>query len=58
MTTELDRRNILYTREHRGYERGKAEGREEIARRMLVDPFPIETIIKYSGLTKEQVREL
>jgi predicted transposase/invertase (TIGR01784 family) len=29
MTTEMDRKNILYTRELRGYERGQMDGREE-----------------------------
>jgi len=66
MTTELDRRNILYTRELRGYERGKAEGREEgssnraleIARRMLERNLPFDSIVECTGLTEEQVREL
>ena len=34
------------------------KGREDVAREMLKDNVPIETIIKYSGLTEEQVRAL
>ena len=43
-------------------ENGKAEGHEEssseTARLMLADHEPIEIIVKYSGLTEKQVREL
>ena len=54
MTTEMDRKNILYTRELRGYERGQ----RDIARRMLDDNEPIEKVMKYSGLTEEQIKAL
>lgn len=54
MTTEMDKLNIQYTRDLRARE----EGRKEVARRMLADSLPIETIAKYSGLTKEQIEAL
>ena len=46
-----------------GIEKGRKEGREEgkrqerleIARTMLADQFPIETIVKYTGLTQEDI---
>ncbi len=49
-----------------GEARGKAEGLAEgetreksaIARRMLEDGVPVETVAKYSGLTKEDVLKL
>ncbi len=37
---------------------GKAEGKIEIAKEMLLDNEPIEKIIKYSQLTKEQIIKL
>ena len=45
-----------------GLEQGLAQGAEqqalETARRMLGDNVSMETIVKYSGLTEEQVRAL
>ena len=38
--------------------KGIEKGTEQIARRMLADNEPIEKIVKYSGLTEEQVRAL
>ncbi len=70
MTTEMDRRNILYTRELRGYERGLGQGREEgrvegreeerlkNAANLKRLGVPIETIAKGTGLSEEQVRAL
>ena len=62
MTTEMDRRNILYTRELRGYERGLGQGREEErlknAANLKLLGVPIETIAKGTGLSEEQVRAL
>ena len=47
--------------EARGRAEGKAEGMSEaaaIARRMLKDGVPAETVAKYSGLTKKDVLKL
>jgi predicted transposase YdaD len=49
-----------------GREQGIAQGRvqgeketaKEVARRMLSDDFPIATIVKYTGLTEQEVKEL
>lgn len=37
---------------------GLAEGKAEIAKKMLADKVDIETIIKYTGLTKEEIENL
>lgn len=54
MTTERDIRNQIRYAEKKGIEKGT----EQIARRMLADNEPIEKIVKYSGLTEEQIKAL
>ncbi len=54
MTTERDIRNQIRYAEKKGMEKEA----EKIARRMLADNEPIEKIVKYSGLTEEQVAAL
>ena len=44
--------------EARGRAEGKAEEKSAIARRMLEDGVPAETVAKYSGLTEDEVREM
>ena len=74
MTTERDRLNQLDYARAEGREKGReegmalgkaeglAEGREaqqiETARRMLEDKMPMDVVVKYSGLTEEQVKQL
>ena len=58
MTTERDIRNQIRYAERKGMEKGMEKEAEQIARRMLADNEPIEKIVKYSGLTEEQVRAL
>ena len=58
MTTERDIRNQIRYAEKKGMEKGMEKEAEQIARRMLADKEPIEKIVKYSGLTEEQVRAL
>ena len=41
-----------------GLEKGRAEEKEAIARRMLSDGVPVGTVAKYTELTEEQVRAL
>jgi predicted transposase/invertase (TIGR01784 family) len=41
-----------------GRTEGKKEEKLETARRMLHDDFPIESIIKYTGLTEKEIRAL
>ena len=38
--------------------KGREEGIENVAREMRKDNVPVETIVKYTGLTEEQVRAL
>ena len=40
------------------YNRGKEDGKEEAARAMLADNMPIESIVKYTGLTPEEIAAL
>ena len=58
MTTERDIRNQIRYAEKKGIEKGMEKEAEKIARRMLADNEPIEKIVKYSGLTEEQVAAL
>lgn len=66
MTTEMDRQNILYTRELRGYERGHREGREEgreeerakNAENLKRLGVPIATIAKATELSEEEIAKL
>ncbi len=39
-------------------EKGKIEGKIEIAKEMLKDNEPVEKIIKYTGLTEKEIKEL
>ena len=66
MTTEMDRKNILYTRELRGYERGHREGSEEgreeerakNAKSLKQLGVPVATIVQATGLTEEEIAAL
>jgi predicted transposase/invertase (TIGR01784 family) len=57
-----DERGALEVAEQRGEQRGIAQGRQEekrvAARAMLADGLPVETIIKYTGLSSEEVAKL
>ena len=44
--------------EAKGKIEGKAEGKIEIARKMLADNLPLETISKYSGLSIDEIIEI
>ncbi len=46
------------TAEKRGKKKGEIKGKLETARRMLNDDMPIERIIKYTGLTEEEIKGL
>ncbi len=50
--------NTLKKAEAKAREEGKAEGKAEMAKEMLVDNEPIAKIIKYTGLTFEQIKKL
>ena len=41
-----------------GQEEGKQQQTLEVARRMLADKVPVETIARYTGLTEEQIAAL
>ena len=41
-----------------GLAKGKAEGKAEIATNLLKENYPIEKIIKVTGLTKEEIEKI
>lgn len=41
-----------------GYISGEKDGKLETAKNMIKDKLPIETIVKYTGLSKQEVEEL
>ena len=41
-----------------GREEGRAEGRVEIAREMILDGVPVDKITQYTGLSVEEVNAL
>ena len=70
MTTERDIRNQIRFAEKQGLAKGKEEGREEgreegaaqksrvIARQMLAEGIPTETVVKCTGLSTEEIANL
>ena len=62
----LDDRNAIATARKEGKEEGKGEGKEEgrkeeklaLAKHMLLDQEPIEKIIRWTGLSKEEIETL
>ena len=66
MNTERDIRNQIQFAADKGREEGKKEGREEgreeerklMASKLKADGMDIELIIKYSGLTREEIEML
>ena len=62
MKQKWDYDNSIEFAEQKGLARGREEGMKqgalEVARRMLEDNEPIEKIVKYSGLTEDQIKAL
>ena len=58
MKQKWDYQNQLDFAEQKGRSEGHDEEKIETARRMLADKVPTETIMKYTGLSIEQLREL
>ena len=59
---EYDTENALYTKYEEGKEEGIEIGEEKanirVARNMLKDGIDLQMIIRYTGLTKEQIQSL
>ena len=55
-TTPSDR--IYFQGRRDGIDIGEDRGRRETASRMLADGMPEDKVIKYSGLSKEEVEKL
>ena len=58
MTTEIDRQNIIYTARMDGKEEGIEEGTKNTARNFKNLGVDIETIMKATGLSEEEVNSL
>ena len=62
MKQKWDYDNSIDFAEQKGLARGREEGMKqgalEVARRMLEDKMPLDQIVKFTGLTEEQVRAL
>ena len=62
MISETEKEDIAVANYQDGYldgmEKGETKHAIETAQRMRKDKVPVETIIKYTGLTEEQVRAL
>lgn len=58
MTTEIDRQNIIYTARLDGKEEGIEEGTKNTARNFKNLGVDIETIMKATGLSEEEVESL
>ena len=58
----MDYCDLVDSSRQEGYEQGKEDGREEnalaIARNMLIENVPEETIVRCTGLSPEKVNEL
>ena len=54
----LDKNSIEYGAHKEGYAEGQKETKIEIAKQMKKDNIKINTIIKYTGLTKEEIEKL
>ncbi|GHT02828.1 hypothetical protein AGMMS50276_32860 [Synergistales bacterium] len=42
----------------KGIKKGKAEGKAEVARNMLNDGLPVERVVQYTNLPREDVERL
>ena len=61
-TSNRDIKNSLDTAIEKGREEGKAEGRMqekyETARKMLSDGMPADIVMKYTGLSEEDIEKI
>jgi predicted transposase/invertase (TIGR01784 family) len=55
---QTDMQSNIATAEDRGLQRGLQEKAFDIARNMMVDGEPVEKIVRYTGLTREEVENL
>ena len=58
MISDIEKESIATANYRDGFDDGMEKGALAIARRMLEDNEPIEKIVKYSGLTEEQIKNL
>ena len=54
MISDIEKEDIATA----NYQSGKEDHARETAQRMLADKKPMEEIVKYSGLTEEQIKAL
>ena len=58
MISDIEKEDIATANYQAGREDERIERNIEIAKMMLDDKEPLEKIVKYSGLTEEQIKEL
>ncbi len=58
LKTYRDLKNSIDTAREEGEIKGKIEGKVEIVKEMLKEGEPIDKIIKYTGLTKDQIKKI
>lgn len=56
--SELAAQKEIESAEKIGIEKGKIEGKIEMAKNMLIDKEPVEKIMRYTGLSKEQINNI
>ena len=54
----VDTQSKVVHAKREGLREGRKEGQKEIARKALIEGFPVEVIRKITGLTEQQIREL
>ena len=55
---EIEQKKIANTERYYGQLEGKEATQQEIAKKMKEDKLSIDTIIKYTNLTKEEIEKL
>ena len=55
---EYDEEGVMESLKQEAWEDGKAEGKAEIAKTMLKDGVPLETVSKYSSIPLEELKKL
>ena len=58
LTLEEMQRQALLKGEQRGEQKGERKGKQEVARNMLLLNVDVETIVKYTGLSLEEINAL
>ena len=55
---EFVQKKLMNSIKDEGYEKGKQDEKFEIAKKMLDDGFDVQIIIKYTGLSVDEINDL